>query len=341
MKLSAILLLGLTGFSLAHPGHVESEKELIYKRNYNAVTRRGLSACAEQIEKRGINARAKARRAATFEKYRRSLKVRDPDVIANTSHLSTEGFTPNTPASDVFGESNNCVINPDGETGPFWVKGEHLRTNVRETQSGIPIVIEGQFLDIETCAPLTDVWWDMWSCNSTGVYSGAIGSGNGNENDLANINTTFLRGIQKTDSDGVATFESIFPGHYSGRATHHHIALHANATVLPNNTLTGGSFTHVGQLFWDQDIISKVEATYPYNMNNISITENAVDHVFTVETTNTTSDPVFNYAYLGDELADGLFGWITIVVNTSATYDPGYSFVLTEEGGIAQSGGSS
>ncbi|KAK4495909.1 hypothetical protein PRZ48_013177 [Zasmidium cellare] len=313
MKLSVALLLSLTGFSLAHPGHVESEKELIYKRNYNAITRRGLSACAEQIEKRGINARAQARRAATFEKYRRSLKVRDPDVIANTSHLSTEGFTPNTPASDVFGKSNNCVLNPDGETGPFWVKGEHLRSNVRENQKGIPIFIE--------------------SCNSTGVYSGATGTGNGNELDLAN--TTFLRGIQKTDSDGVATFESIFPGHYSGRATHHHIALHANATVLPNNTLTGGSFAHVGQLFWDQEIISKVEATYPYNTNN-----NAIDHVFTAETTNTTSDPVFNYAYLGDELADGLFGWITVVVNTSATYDPGYSFVLTEDGGVAQSGGS-
>lgn len=45
--------------------------------------------------------------------------------------------------------------------------------------------------------------------------------------------------------------------------------------------------------------------------------------------------------YIGDDLSDGLFGWVTIAVNTSATYDPNYSFVYTESGGIAESGGSS
>lgn len=162
MKFSPILVLSLAGLSLSHPGHIESEKELSFKKQYNGIVRRGLEACADKIEKRGMNARAKARRAATFEKHRRSLTVRDPDVIANKSHLSTEGFTPNTPDSEVFGKSNDCVLNPEGEVGPFWIPGEQIRSNVREDQVGIPLVIEGQFLDIETCEPLTDVWWDMW-----------------------------------------------------------------------------------------------------------------------------------------------------------------------------------
>lgn len=115
---------------------------------------------------------------------------------------------------------------------------------------------------------------------------------------------------------------------------------HLNVTVQPNNTITGGTVAHVGQLFWDQDLIYDVEATYPYNTNNITITTNADDRVFSDETADSTSDPVFEYVYLGDDLADGLFGWVTVAVNVSAEYDPNYSFVYTAAGGVAESGGS-
>jgi hypothetical protein len=95
-------------------------------------------------------------------------------------------------------------------------------------------------------------------------------------------------------------------------------------------------------LFYDQDLIYEVEATSPYNTNTIAITTNAEDRVFgEQETAGTTSDPVFEYVLLGDSLSDGLFGWITIAVNVSATYDPTYSFAYTASGGVAESGGSS
>lgn len=38
------------------------------------------------------------------------------------------------------------------------------------------------------------------------------------------------------------------------------------------------------------------------------------------ETEDTTSDPVFNYVYIGDDLSDGLFTWILIGINPSASY---------------------
>lgn len=192
---------------------------------------------------------------------------------------------------------------------------------------------------METCEPIVGLYWDIWNCNSTGVYSGVVETGNGNSADTSNYNATFLRGLQPTDDDGVAQFQSIFPGHYAGRATHHHVIAHLNATVLSNNTLTGGTVAHVGQLFWDQDLITQVEATSPYNTNTINITTNAEDRVFTGETASSTSDPVIEYVLLGDDLSDGIFGWITIAVNTSASYDPNYSFVYTSSGSIAESGG--
>lgn len=110
--------------------------------------------------------------------------------------------------------------------------------------------------------------------------------------------------------------------------------------MLPNNTITTGHVAHIGQLFWDQDLINEVEATYPYNLNNISITENADDRVVSGEVSDTTSDPFFKYVYLGDDLNDGLFGWITIGVNTSASYEPTYSYTYGASGGTEVSGNS-
>jgi protocatechuate 3,4-dioxygenase beta subunit len=241
----------------------------------------------------------------------------------------------------LFSDNSTCILNPEGETGPFYVPGELIRSDVREGQLGVPIVLDGQFIDVETCEPITGLWWDLWNCNSTGVYGGVVSSGNGNVDDTSNLDKTLLRGIQRTDSDGVVQFKTVFPGHYSGRTTHHHMVAHLNATVLSNNTLTGGSVAHIGQLFYDQDLITEVEATYPYNTNTIAITENADDNVFLAETEDSMSDPVINYVKLGNNLSDGLFGWVKIAVNRSASYDPNYSFVYTSSGGVAESGGDS
>lgn len=60
------------------------------------------------------------------------------------------------------------------------------------------------------------------------MYSGVVANGNGNSADATNINNTFLRGIQQSDDDGVVKFETLFPGHYTGRATHIHGIHHSS-----------------------------------------------------------------------------------------------------------------
>jgi hypothetical protein len=92
-------------------------------------------------------------------------------------------------------------------------------------------------------------------------------------------NSTYLRDIQPTDKDGVVFFDTIFPGHYSGRATHTHLLIRSNATLLPNGTLlvNSGSITHNGQLFFHEELRSAVEATYPYKTDTIAVTSNADD----------------------------------------------------------------
>lgn len=59
--------------------------------------------------------------------------------------------------------------------------------------------------------------------NATGVYSGVVASGNGNEADTTNLDNTFARGVQATDDEGVVSFDTNVPGHYTGRTNHIHV----------------------------------------------------------------------------------------------------------------------
>jgi protocatechuate 3,4-dioxygenase beta subunit len=340
-----VCLLGITiPFAVAHPGEHEErdEKVEIQKREFRDVTRRGLEACAKRFDANGLNARAMARRRDLYNKHRRALSTRDTASVLATSHLVNDSsITADTSIDSLFDSSSTCVLNPEGETGPYYVLGELVRSDLREGQDGVPVIFDVQFVDVDTCEGIEDLYADIWNCNATGVYSGVVATGNGNTADTSNLDATFLRGIQATDSDGVVSFDTLFPGHYSGRTTHHHIVAHLDVTVLSNGTISGGTVAHIGQLFWDQDLITQVEATSPYSTNTVTLTTNSEDRVFSDETENSTSDPVLNYVWLGDDLSDGLLGWTTVAVNKSATYDPNYSFVYTASGGVAESGGGS
>lgn len=339
LNLWKLALLGLATFSLAHPGaHEETSLTPTAKKTFLHNAKRSLGQCADHLERRGITPRTAARRAAITKTYRKRsslLNTRDTARVVNTSHHSALQVSPaTTTETDLFAQNPVCILSPEGEIGPFWVKGELVRSDIRDNQPGIPVLMDGQFVDIETCEPIVDLYWDVWSCNATGVYSGVQSSMNGNGDDAGNLDKKFLRGIQQTDAEGVAQFKSVFPGHYDGRATHVHVVAHVGASVLPNNTLSGGHVAHIGQLFFDQDLISKVEGTYPYNTNDIAITQNGDDHVVKVETEDSNSDPFFEYALLGDKLEDGILAWVTMGVNVSASYDADYAASLTRGGGV-------
>ena len=46
--------------------------------------------------------------------------------------------------------------------------------------------------------------------------------GNGDANDKRLINVTTLRGVQFTNDEGIAVFDTLVPGHYAGRTNHMH-----------------------------------------------------------------------------------------------------------------------
>jgi protocatechuate 3,4-dioxygenase beta subunit len=200
-----------------------------------------------------------------------------------------------------------------------------IRSDISEDQIGVPLYLDIQLVDTSTCLPVPAVFMDIWHCNSTGVYSGVTAKSNGNGNDTTNLEATFLRGIQQTDINGVAQFQSIFPGHYTGRATHIHVLAHNtnDTTIRTNGTLLSGNFTahasHSGQIFFDQDLISQVEATASYKDNQQVLTTNAEDYLFFEEAAG--MDPVMEYVLLGDDITDGIMAWISIGIDPTTDND--------------------
>lgn len=323
----------------AHPGHDIAHEAAERREFLNSVKRSSLAHCAPKLRARGIEARNIARRSAQVNKARqkRSLKKRDADTVLNTSHNKTsQGFSPCTAPSVLFASINSCVLTPEVTQGPYYVAGEYVRENIIEDQEGLNIVLDYQVIDVETCDPVPDVYLEMWHCNSTGVYSGIVANGNGDSSDETNIDQTWLRGIQKTDSDGVAQFESIFPGHYTSRATHIHVMVHANATLLANQTLGRDNYaSHVGQAFFDQDLISQVETLEPYASNTQELTLNEDDGILSEETQTDGVDPFMEYTLLGDSISDGLFAWLAFGINSTQSSSVSPAAYYYKEGGVA------
>ncbi|KAH7146958.1 Intradiol ring-cleavage dioxygenase [Dactylonectria estremocensis] len=335
--IAGLALMG--GVAIAHPGHNVAEEAADRRDFLQSVKRASLAHCADKLKARGVHARNTARRAAQVEKARkkRGLKKRDLDTVLATSHNETDqGFTVNTDAATLFTGINSCVLTPEVTQGPYYVAGEYVRESLVEDQGGLDIVLDYQVIDVDTCEPIPDVYLEMWHCNSTGVYSGIIASGNGDSTDETNIDNTWLRGIQLTDEDGVAQFESIFPGHYTGRTTHIHILIHTNATLLANQTLGSDNYaSHVGQAFFDQDLITEVELLAPYNTNTQDVTTNDDDSILSEEVATDGVDPVMEYTLLGDSVSDGLFAWLAFGINSTLSKTITPAAFLYAEGGVA------
>ncbi|EYE95305.1 intradiol ring-cleavage dioxygenase [Aspergillus ruber CBS 135680] len=337
MHFSKLLLAALATPILAHPG--EKHDPHVLKREIHArdafahMGKRALDSCSTSLGARQLNKKNVQRRAdrvnALREKRgistksqhsRRTLAELQKWETVEHNKTNVVGYTPYMPEDIIFGANTSCILTPTITDGPYYAWGETIRQNVKEEKysDGVDLYLEVQYIDINSCRPVEGAFVDIWQANATGVYSGISVSGNYAE---GGYNSTYLRGIQRTDHDGLVNFDTIFPGHYSGRAIHTHLLTHLNATLLPNNTLQAGtgSVAQIGQLFWPEDLRSAVEATYPYNTNTQDIVSND-DDMWSIEQASSAYDPFPEYVYLGENIEDGLFAWIQIGVNATADY---------------------
>ncbi|KAI0125418.1 Intradiol ring-cleavage dioxygenase [Xylariales sp. AK1849] len=321
--------LALASLALAHPGedHTSEQvkRELIARNAAHNKMTRALGSCSKSPAFLARGERAIARRAETAKTLREKRGIehksiygkRDQDALAQwagTSHnLTDKGYTLDTPESTLFTGNATCALVEETTVGPYYVAGELLRTDITEGQQGVPLHLDIQFVDVSDCSAVSDIIIDIWHCNATGVYSGVSATGQGG------LNSTFGRGAQISDEDGVAQFDTVFPGHYTGRVTHIHVLSTKDANVLSNNTYEGGVATHIGQLFFDPTLVSSVENTAPYTSNEQSFTDILDDSIAAGEATS-DYDIFTDYALLGDSPSDGVLAWITVGIDSSANH---------------------
>lgn len=200
-----------------------------------------------------------------------------------------------------------CVLTPEQTEGPYYLDLETVRKNITEGKAGVPLTLRVTVVDTATCFPLPNTAVDIWQCDALGVYSGYVAGG-------STPDTTFLRGVQLTDSAGVAEFTTVYPGWYVGRAIHIHLKTHAGGTVS-NGTYHGGHVSHTGQLYFPETYNTKIAALTPYRNNTATRTLNARDGIYR----NGGSSTLLNITQVGSDLGKGVVGTVILGVNPAAT----------------------
>lgn len=114
---------------------------------------------------------------------------------------------------------NACILTTEVTEGPYYIDPELIRADITESKPGVPLRMKLQIVDT-ACQPIEGARVDIWHCDAAGNYSGYANQGSDRTTDTKG--ETFLRGTQPTDAQGVATFDTIYPGWYRGRTTHIH-----------------------------------------------------------------------------------------------------------------------
>jgi protocatechuate 3,4-dioxygenase beta subunit len=154
-----------------------------------------------------------------------------------------------------------CVLAPEQTEGPYYVDDGALRRDVREGRPGVPLTLRLTVVNASSCKPITGAAVEIWHCDAGGVYSATSVQDTEDER--------FLRGIQRTDAKGLATFKTIYPGWYQGRTVHIHTMVHI-----------GGNVVHTGQLYFADSVTDAVYKRSPYRGRPNRTTRNAADSIY-------------------------------------------------------------
>ncbi|KAL5119385.1 hypothetical protein ACEQ8H_002654 [Pleosporales sp. CAS-2024a] len=318
----ALASLLLAASVVAHPTGNTNREVLRRQAHLDHPNRRSVQECKRDLVESGWVREQHMRREARLHELRVAAGFAKPHEIVRRDTAEVEAN---------YGSGAACTLDPEVGEGPYWVSGELIRSDIVTGEKGAITHVDINVIDTSGCRPITDAYVELWGTNSTGVYTGVQAKGNGDGSASA-MTTNALRGIQPTDKNGTATFTTIIPGHYAGRANHLHTIIHHGATLLPNNTIAGGTISHAGQFYIEQNFLAEVEATAPYNTNKQAHTLNVDDVLFPLGHMG-GDDPVMKISLIGNTIADGLYATIDVGVNPRAVIHPEAVNVWTADGG--------
>lgn len=193
---------------------------------------------------------------AVLEGCKKSNSITAVDDPSGTGTVTNSGTS-----------SSGCTVAPTETEGPFPTKvpSSYTRSDITDGKSGYKLT--ANIVINSKCEALPGAIVDIWHCDADGNYSEYGGSGMQSTNYQS---VHFLRGRQTTDVNGLVNFTSIFPGWYSGRATHIHVHVYS---------ATGNSLK-VTQIAFPEGSGTAVALVNGYKKGMSGYTTNANDNVF-------------------------------------------------------------
>ena len=178
--------------------------------------------------------------------------VTDGVTSTTAGTASSTSATAGNTATTTFGGVGACVLIPEETEGPYPLDlsgdEQFYRTDITEGPPGVPLTLTLSLVDVNAgCAAIEGARIDVWHCDAEGVYSGVSQPG------IDTTGDTFCRGIQLTDANGQATFQTIYPGWYQGRITHVHFQVFFDSGLVATS-----------QIAFPEDVTSAAYALEPY-----------------------------------------------------------------------------
>lgn len=196
---------------------------------------------------------------------------------ANTTTLAMDGST--------------CTLLPQETAGPFPADGSNAlagqrlnvlavsgveRRDIRQSFGGLTEDADGILLELEitlvdidaACAPLSDLAVYIWHCDSAGKYSL-----------YETTESNALRGLQRSDANGVVRFTTLLPGTYAGRWPHIHFEIFASAAAA----VSGSAALLTAQFALPEAVVAPAYGTdsrYGASVSNLSALSLGGDMVF-------------------------------------------------------------
>ena len=157
------------------------------------------------------------------------------NATSGLDFLSSKAASRLTAADLDFVAAEPCVLTCQKTLGPCYYAGPAVRRDITEGFTGLPTRMGFRIVNADTCEPIQNALVDVWHCDRSGSYSAPITTMC--SSDPVTRASTAFRGVQPSDANGWAYFDTIFPGWYGGRVTHIHFTVRLNTTAIVTSQL--------------------------------------------------------------------------------------------------------